>query len=68
MKQHKSGQSSLAHDVAVAGAAVVMEEFFPHCPNGMAMAIHERLSEIIEAAIEAAEAARSRSWTEPSKN
>jgi hypothetical protein len=68
VKQHKSGQSSVAHDAAVAAAAVAMEEFFGHCPNGVAAAVHERLSEIIEAAIEAAEAARARSRTEPSKN
>jgi hypothetical protein len=68
VKQHEGGRSSEAHDAAVAGAAVVMEEFFGHCPNGMAAAVHERLSQIIEAAIEAAEAARTRSLTEPSKN
>jgi len=68
MKQHKSGQSSAAHDAAVAGAAVVMDEFFHHCPNGMAQAIHERLSEIIEAAIEAALAERDRVALRPSAN
>jgi hypothetical protein len=68
MKPGKAGESSVAHDAAVAAAAVVMDELFPHCPNGMAGAIHERLSEIIEAAIEAAEVTTVRHRMKPSKN
>jgi len=68
MKHRKANDSSVAHDAAVAAALVALEEFFPHCPNGMAEAIHERLCEIIETAIESAGAVRWRTKNEPSEN
>ena len=68
MKHRKDNDSSVSHDAAVAAAMVVLEEFFPHCPNGMAGAIHERLCEIIETAIESAGAMRWRIKNEPSEN
>jgi hypothetical protein len=68
MKQGNAGGNSVAHDAAVAAAAVAMDEFFPHCPNGVAQAVHERLFEIIQAAIEAALAERARAGLKPSAN
>ena len=68
MKPESNRGSTITHDAAVAAAAVVMEEMFPHCPNGMAEAIHERLCEIVEAAIESAQSARWRDQIEPSQN
>ena len=68
MKHRKDHGSSVIHDAAAAAALVILEEFFPHCPNGMAGAIHERLTEIIGAAIETAEVARQCSRNEPSNN
>ena len=68
MKRKKDNDTSVSHDAAVAAALVVLEEFFPHCPNGIAGAIHERLADIIEAAIETAEVARQRTKNEPSNN
>ncbi len=68
MKKRKSSDSSINHDAAVATAKVILEEFFPHCPNALAGAIHERLCEIIEAAIESAGAVRWQIKNEPSKN
>ena len=67
MKQ-KNNHSSVTHDAAVAAALVVLEELFPHCPNGIAGAIHERLCEIIETAIESAVAIRWQTKNEPSEN
>lgn len=64
----ESNSNSIRHDAAVAAAMVVLEEFFPHCPNGMAGAIHERLCEIIEVAMESANSARWQASSEPSKN
>ena len=68
MKQSNSNNDTIRHDAAVAAAMVVLEEFFPHCPNGMAGAIHERLCEIIEAAMESVDSARWQTRNEPSKN
>ena len=68
MKHRKDNDSTVGHDTAVAAALVVLEEFFPHCPNGMAEAIHERLSEIIQTAIETAGAVRWLTKNEPSEN
>lgn len=68
MKQEKSGKTSISHDAAMAAATVILEEFAPHCPNGMAQAMHERLCEIIEAAMRAADADRWRRRSEPSTN
>jgi hypothetical protein len=68
MKDRKKNESSVGHDAAVAAALVIMEEFCPHCPNGIAEAIHERLCEIIEAAVESADAVRWRTTNEPSEN
>lgn len=61
-------KNSSAHDAAIAAATVVVEELFPHCPNGMAGAIHERVCEIVEAAVEAGQSARWRELAEPSQN
>jgi hypothetical protein len=60
--------TTIVHDAAVAAAQVVIEEFFPHCPNGIAGAIHERLCEIIEASIHSCGAAQWRMRHEPSEN
>jgi hypothetical protein len=68
MEHRKMDESSVRHDAAVAAAQVIMEEFCPHCPNGMGQAIHERLCEIIETAIESAGAIRWRIKNEPSEN
>jgi glycerol dehydrogenase-like iron-containing ADH family enzyme len=68
MKRRKDNDSSVSHDAAVAAALVVLEEFFPHCPNAMAGAVHERLCEIIEAAIESAGAVRWQIKNDPSEN
>ena len=68
MKKRKDNDSSVSHDAAVAEAMVILEEFFPHCPNGMAGAIHERLADIIEAAIETSAVIRQRARNEPSNN
>lgn len=68
MKQGKAGANSIARDAAVAAAAVAMDEFFPHCPNGMVHVIHERLSEIVQVAIEAALAERVLAGQTPSVN
>lgn len=51
MKTNNSESRSDARDAAVAAATVIMEEFCPHPPGGMGQAIHDRLREIIEAAI-----------------
>ena len=68
MKQRKTDDDSINHDAAVAAATVILEEFAPHCPNGMGVAIHERLCEIIEVAIQSACAVRWHTRNEPSKN
>ena len=68
MTPQKDEDDSINHDAAIAAANVILEDFFPHCPNGMASAIHERLSEIVEAAITSATSARWQMWNEPSKN
>lgn len=68
MKNRENEGAGAGHDAAIAAALVVMEEFFPHCPNGLAEAIHERLAEIIEDAIQAAEAVRWQARNEPSNN
>ena len=67
MKQQDSSES-VARDAAVAAAAVIMEEFFPHCPNGFVAPIGERLCEIVEAAIESALVARASVQSKPSLN
>ena len=59
---------SVRRDAAVAAAAVIMEEFFPHCPNGLVAAIGERLCEVVELAIDAAFAGRMVLQSKPSKN
>jgi hypothetical protein len=62
------GEDSITRDAAIAAATVIVEEFFPHCPNGITSAIHERIREIIGDAIDAAESIRWRSSNEPSMN
>jgi hypothetical protein len=59
---------SVRRDAAVAAAAVIMEEFFPHCPNGLGAAIGERLCEVVETAIDAAFAGRMVLQGKPSQN
>ncbi len=68
MNENKPDESSICHDAAVAAAVVIMEEFCPHCPNGMGKVIHDRLCEIIQTAIESAGAVRWRMKNEPSEN
>ena len=58
MVDGKSNHAAAVHDAAVAAAMIVMEEFFPHCPNGIGQAIEARLVEIIEAAIGSADSVR----------
>ncbi len=65
-KQH--GESTASRDAAIAAATVILEEFFPHCPNGIAHAIHERLCEIVEVAIDSGQALRWCDLTKPSQN
>jgi hypothetical protein len=68
MKGQEGSASIVRKDAAVAAAALIMEEFFPHCTNGLVAPIGERLSEIVEAAIEAAFAVRAKQQNEPSLN
>ena len=68
MGEGKGKDAAEIHDAAMAAAMVVMEEFFPHCPNGMAQAVHGRVVEIIEAAIESAGSARWMSRLHSSQN
>ena len=68
MGEGEDKNAAVIHDAAMAAAMVVMEEFFPHCPNGMAQAVHGRVVEIIEAAIESADSARWMSRLQPSQN
>jgi len=68
MKQGKNNHESIRRDAAIAAAMVIVEEFFPHCPNGIAGAIHDRLCEIIEAGMESVEAVRWHTRHEPSDN
>jgi hypothetical protein len=68
VKQQNDSDESVARDAAVAAAAVIIEEFFPHCPNGFVAPIGERLCEIVGAAIESALASRSSMQSKPSLN
>lgn len=68
MKDNNASAESIRHDAAVAAAAVIVEEFFPHCPNGIASAVHERIRDIVCDAIEAADSLRRRASNEPSMN
>lgn len=68
MKDQNLSAESVRRDAAVAAAAVIIEEFFPHCPNGLVAPIGERLCEIVEAAIESALAARAAMQAKPSLN
>ena len=58
----------ICRDAAVAAAAAIIEEFFPHYTNGLVAPVGERLCEIVEAAIEAAFAVRAKKQNEPSMN
>lgn len=68
MKEGKNNHDSLRRDAAIAAARVIVEEFFPHCPNGIAEAIHDRLREVVEATMESVDSARWQSMNEPSMN
>ena len=68
MEQPDGDNRDIRHDAAVAAAMVMLEEFFLHCPNGIAGGIHERLCEIIEAAMQSADSGRWRGANEPSMN
>lgn len=68
MKDQNLPKDSVRRDAAVAAAAVIMDEFFPHCTNGLVAPVGERLCEIVEAAIEAAFAVRTKKQNEPSMN
>ena len=68
MNTGHGSMESARHDAAVAATAVIIEEFFPHCPNGLVAPIGERLCEVVEAAITAAFAARSSAQGAPSRN
>lgn len=54
MNEQDQSMESVRRDAAVAAAALIIEEFFPHCPNGLVAPIGERLCEIVESAIDAA--------------
>jgi len=68
MESLDGDKRDIRHDAAVAAALIVLEEFFPHCPNGIAGGIHERLCEIIEAAMQSADSGRWHAASEPSLN
>jgi hypothetical protein len=68
VKNQNPSPVSVPRDAAVAAAAVILEEFFPHCTNGLVAPIGERLSEIVESAIEAVLAVRAIKQSEPSLN
>jgi len=68
MSQQIDSVESVRRDAAVAATAVIMEEFFPHCPNGLAAAIGERVCEVVETAIDAAFAGRMVLQSKPSQN
>jgi hypothetical protein len=68
MKGQDESAAIVRKDTAVAAAALIMEEFFPHCTNGLVAPIGERLSDIVEAAIEAAFVLRAKQQNEPSLN
>jgi hypothetical protein len=63
-----NGEKSVTRDAAIAAATLIVEEFCPHCPNGIAEAVHERLREILQGAIEAADSVRRAVVNEPSLN
>ena len=62
------GEESVTRDAAIAAAMVILEEFFPHCPNGIASGVHERIRDIVQEAIETADRIRWRASNEPSVN
>lgn len=68
VKDQNQSADAVGRDAAVAAAAVIIEEFVPHCPNGLVAPIGERLCEIVEAAIEAAFAVRAKKQSKPSLN
>ena len=68
MKDHNVSADSICRDAAVAAAAVIIEELFPHCPNGLVAPIGERLCEIVAVAIESAFVARAELQNKPSLN
>ncbi len=68
MKPAKDGGDSILHDAAIAAANVIVEEFCPHAPNGIAEAVHERVVEIVEAAMVSAERVLWHARNEPSQN
>ena len=68
MSNESDSVESIRRDAAVAAAAVIIEEFFPHCPNGLVAPIGERLCEVVEMAIDAAVAGRALLQGKPSRN
>jgi hypothetical protein len=68
VNDHNNSAESVRRDAAVAAAAVIIEEFFPHCPNGLVAPISERLCEIVEAAIDSVFTARAEMRAKPSLN
>ena len=68
MSNQSDSVESIRRDAAVAAAAVIIEEFFPHCPNGLVAPIGERLCEVVETAIDVALAGRAVLQGKPSRN
>lgn len=68
MSDQGDSVDSIRRDAAVAAAAVIIEEFFPHCPNGLVAPIGERLCEVVETAIDAALSGRTVLQGKPSRN
>lgn len=68
MNYQNQSSESVSRDAAVAAAAVILEEFFPHCPNGLVAPIGERVCEIVELAIHQAFAGRAELHGKPSLN
>jgi hypothetical protein len=68
MSKPLSRIESVIHDAASAAAVVIMEEFAPHCPSGIAEAMHARLHEIVAAAIHSSHVESWTSRNEPSSN
>ncbi len=68
MKYFAIQKDTIAADAAQAASAVIMDEFCPHCPNGIAHAINDRLCAVIEAAIESVLIVRLQARVTPSRN
>lgn len=62
------GEGSFVRDAAFVAATIIMEEFCQPCPDGIGQAVHDRLREIVEAAIESAIIGYRQKLNQPSCN